>query len=119
MLACERQGIGEVANDTLTPHQQPAHWTRITDAQAELPAVALGGAKVRQIWAMPFARVMYGHSPATGRIQHTRGWLDGTAQRSEIVAKGTAEPARFEEVGCISGCGVEHANGVPDPYLPR
>jgi hypothetical protein len=43
MLARERRGIGEVANDTLTARQQPAHWTRITDAQAELAAVALGG----------------------------------------------------------------------------
>ncbi len=43
MLACERRGIGEVANDTLTARQQPAHWSRITDAQAEPSAVALGG----------------------------------------------------------------------------
>lgn len=112
MLACERRGIGEVANDTLTTCQQPAHWTRITDAQAELPAVALRG------WEGPtdlgdalracgVLVILQRRAASSMRVVGSMVRRD----RVRLLRRELPNPPGSRKSRCISGCGVEYANG--------
>ena len=90
--------LGDDVVAGLAADQDPPHRTRRADAHAGRAALDLGGRRVRQVGAVPLARVNDQHPQLAGRAQQPLGGRDRLGQQRDVVPQRLAETARLEEV---------------------